>query len=766
MWNNLIYLDNNNIVGALNVGSINLNLLFDEEQIIKVNELKKVLNSLECQYKIFSIDKPINLDNNLAILNNKITNSQNPKKVKVLENDYSFINDLNKNKMVYNREFYICLEDTKDNENILNRRLNDLKINFNNIGLTTKRVSTEELKDLLFLILNPTSSLDVFRSDNINITRPFKEKIAPKGIKICDKHVILGDAYVSVITLLTYPSVVGVGWLGSVANVPNTRLTINVSPTNSIEISNTLKKSMSEVKSKLINTNDYNEQILLNNKLEDYTELVNRIDREHERFGLMTVNFLCYSENLDELDHVKKELSNILTSYGLGGSALMFEQERSLKMCFPTSYHELENQFGLPLPLLTLSSAFPFIFHNLQDEGDAIALGSDALGGLVLFDLWKRTDKRRNSNAVIIGKSGSGKSTTSKLLIKGNWARGKKVIIIDPEREYKDLCQKCGGLWIDCGSGSQGIINPLEVRATTTGDDEDDTVQVISLSKHFQTFRTFIKYYLQDLTAFELTKLEEILIEVYSDKGIDFDTDLTNYKSEDYPIMQDLYNKVCVHLQEEKQKVKSSKMIDVLEKISSLLKRATFGADAKLFNGTSSIKIDKDSDFIVLDINSLVDADDCILKTQFFNILSWTWNEISKNRDEEIILVIDEAYILIDKKNKDGIDFVKNTSKRIRKYNGSMIIISQNLIDFLDEEIARYGQVIIDNSTYIFTMAQGNKEITAVKDLLNLSQSEVSFLTTASKGQCLLSISQDTKIPIQVYISEFDKALFGKGGGR
>lgn len=150
----------------------------------------------------------------------------------------------------------------------------------------------------------------------------------------------------------------------------------------------------------------------------------------------------------------------------------------------------------------------------------------------------------------------------------------------------------------------------------------------------------------------------------------------------------------------------------------------------------------------------------------FFNILSWTWNEISKNRDEEIILVIDEAYILIDKKNKGGIDFVKNTSKRIRKYNGSMIIISQNLIDFLDEEIARYGQVIIDNSTYFFAMVQGNKEITAVKDLLNLSQSEVSFLTKASKGQCLLSISQDTKIPIQVYINEFDKALFGKGGGR
>lgn len=572
----------------------------------------------------------------------------------------------------------------------------------------------------------------------------------------------------SVLTLRTYPSFVDIGWLGVVANVNHTRMVITLSPMNSLEISNIIKKSMSEVKSKIINVNDYNDQILLNNQLQDYTELANRIDREHEKFSLLTVNFLCYGESLEELNKTKKELKSTLSAYGMYGADLMFEQYRSLKMCLPTMYKELEKQYGLPIPMLTTSASFPFIFQNLQDNGDALNLGVDFLGSLIFFDLWKRTNKRNNSNAVIIGKSGSGKSTLIKKLIRGNWCRGSKVIVIDPEREYKDLCQNVNGTWIDCGTGTAGIINPLEVRRSNDLE-EDENEKIISnndLSRHFQTFRTFIKYYLQDLNAYELTKIEEILIEVYKDKNIDFDTDLSKLKSEDYPIMQDLYNKTTEKLVLAKNNNEPDNIISSLEKINSMIKRCVIGADARIFNGHSSINVNNKSDFIVLDINSLVDSDETILKTQFFNILSWCWNEVSKDRNERVILVCDEAHLLIDPNNKDGIEFLKRTSKRIRKYNGSLWIISQNLIDFTSKEIERQGQVIIDNSSYLLIMAQGKKEMEAVQKMMKLSESEVQFLTTASQGQGLFVVGQDMRLPIQIELREEEKELFGTGGGR
>lgn len=712
------------------------------------------------------MDKPINLDNNLNSLGSKIKIEKNKYKQKLLEEDYDYIKFLNSQRSVVNREFYLIVEETKDNEKLLKQKLNDIIQEFNSISLVAEMISSEEWRELLYLILNPCTSLDIFKKDATGVTRSFKERIAPTGLKIGEKDLILGDSYISIVTLRSYPSLVNVGWLGAVANVEHTRMVMSISPMDTFEISNTLKKSISEVKSKMININDYNDQIILNNQMQDYVELVNRIDREHEKFSLLTVNFLCYGETREQLEKTKKELKATLSAYGLGGSDLMFEQERSFKMCLPIMYNELEKNFGLPMPMMTVASSFPFIFQNLQDDGDSIMLGNDALGSLLFFDLWKRTNKRNNSNAVIVGKSGSGKSTAIKKLIRGAWCRGSKIIIIDPEREYKDFCNSVGGCWIDAGTGKSGIINPLEVRHGADESDDDSKNTTNDLSRHFQTFRTFIKYYLQDLTAYELTKIEEILIEVYKDKGIDFDTDLSKLESKDYPIMEDLYYKVVEKLKQARTEKDARDVISSLEKISSMLKRATIGADSRLFNGISTISVDKDTDFIVLDIHSLVDSDDTILRTQFFNILSWCWNEISRDRNEPVILVCDESHLLIDPKNPDGADFLKKCTKRCRKYNSAVWTITQNFIDYTADGLERYGQVIIDNSTYLLVMAQGQREIESVQKMMNLSESEVQFLLTASKGQGLFVIGQDTRMPIQIHLREEEKLLFGNAGGR
>lgn len=768
VWNNFIYLDDNKIIGGIKIGSINLSLLFDEEQQVKVSQLKKVLNSIDYKIKIFCIDKPIDLEDNLNILSTKIKSEKNKSKIKLLEEDYDFVDSLNNRRSVVNREFILIIEEDAENENLLNQKISDLIQEFSSIGLSSEKVLSEEWRDLLYVMLNPVTSLDIFKKDATSINRPFKERIAPHGLKIGEKDLILGNAYVSIVTLVSYPSMVSVGWLGAVANVHHTRMVISISPTDTQEISNTLKKSMSELKSKMININDYNDQILFNNQMQDFVELVNRIDREHERFSTISVNFFCYGETKEEMEKTKKELKSTLSSYGLGGADLMFEQERAFKMCLPTMYSELEKQYGLPIPMMTVASSFPFIFQNLQDDGDAIMLGNDALGGLLFFDLWKRTNKRNNSNAVIVGKSGSGKSTLIKKLVRGAWCRGSKVIIIDPEREYRDLCENIGkgACWIDCGTGIAGIINPLEVRRGDNNNEEYSNSTNNDLSRHFQTFRTFIKYYLQDLNAYELTKIEEILIEVYKDKGIDFNTDLSKLKSEDYPIMEDLYNKTKYTLDKAKQNKEARNVVESLEKICSMLKRATIGADSRIFNGTSSIHVNEDTDFIVLDIHSLVDSDDTILKTQFFNILSWAWNEISRNREEQVILVCDEAHLLIDPNNPDGADFLKRCTKRARKYNCGVWTSSQNFIDYTADGLERYGQVIIDNSAYLLIMAQGQKEIESVKQMMNLSESEMQFLTTASRGQGLFVISQDTRLPIQIHLRQEERDLFGTGGGR
>ena len=187
VWNNYVHVDDNKIIGGIKVGSLNLELLFYEEQKLKVIALKNVLNSIDYPIKIFSINKPINLDKNINILGAKLKNETNKNKVKLLEEDLKFIETLNYDKSAVNREFYLIVEESSENEQLLKQKLNDLIQDFNAMGLSSSIITSEEWRDILYVSLNPVTSLETFKKDASGITRSFKEKIAPTGLKIGEK---------------------------------------------------------------------------------------------------------------------------------------------------------------------------------------------------------------------------------------------------------------------------------------------------------------------------------------------------------------------------------------------------------------------------------------------------------------------------------------------------------------------------------------------------------------------------------------------------
>lgn len=97
------------------------------------------------------------------------------------------------------------------------------------------------------------------------------------------------------------------------------------------------------------------------------------------------------------------------------------------------------------------------------------------------------------------------------------FASGTKIIIIDPEREYKDLCNNLGGDWIDCGGGSKGRINPLQVRSVPLDDDDEEhrlyseeDISKGALGLHFQFLRTFFRLYLKELTKIQRGLLKSL----------------------------------------------------------------------------------------------------------------------------------------------------------------------------------------------------------------------------------------------------------------
>ncbi len=193
------------------------------------------------------------------------------------------------------------------------------------------------------------------------------------------------------------------------------------------------------------------------------------------------------------------------------------------------------------------------------------------------------------------------------------------------------------------------------------------------------------------------------------------------------------------------------------------LRSSAIGADQALWAGPTTLE--GNSRFVCLDINGLLEADEKVLKAQTYNILSWAWNRIAEDRNERILFVSDETYLIVDPDYPQPLKFMRNTSKRIRKYEGGLMVITHNMVDFMDPAVKRFGQALMDNPVYKIIMGQGDHDIAALKSLMSLSEKEVETLLAGNRGEGLF-VAGNRRIHASFEVSPFELEMFGKGGGR
>lgn len=198
------------------------------------------------------------------------------------------------------------------------------------------------------------------------------------------------------------------------------------------------------------------------------------------------------------------------------------------------------------MPSPTMAAMYPFIFDSIKDPGPSTLLGTDFSGGVVLFNQFlyqtRKEHNRNNANMVILGTSGSGKSTAAKLMLRSAIRNGYKIVAIDPENELKDMAEAFGGDVIDLGKGGQfGLINPLEVIIDADEDEIKQGLGYTVLTKTLQFLKGFMKYYDPSIEEDVLNLFVELVQETYRRFGIDFNTDFSMYTHEQYPTFDDVY---------------------------------------------------------------------------------------------------------------------------------------------------------------------------------------------------------------------------------
>lgn len=606
------------------------------------------------------------------------------------------------------------------------------------------------------------------KTNNIIVNNHIVDIITPMAIEFHASDFWFGENMARVLLVTNYPSRVKIGWLSRIANMEGVTCSIHISPTEPSKLIENISKSIGELGGKL---NQGGSAIFLQRteqKLKDANILLKKIDQEQENVFYVTIAIMVIARDKEELERKTRNVESALAGSRMKGRTVMFKQEDALSAVSPYGIcpESIKEVSSRNMPASTVAGAFPFNASGLVDDTGYI-FGRDNQGGLILIDPWIRGGDRTNSNWTILGIPGVGKSTAVKHILTNEFSQGTKIIIIDPEREYMDLCNRVQGQWINCGGGIGGRINPLQVKAIPNDEEEDSNDSLYkdegkgmgALALHFQTLRTFFKLYLKNIDDDLQATLEEALEELYKCRGIVWNTDVSNIPNEQYPVLKDLYDLL---IEWSKNDSFSQKKRDRCESLALKLRSCAIGADSALWNGHTTIQAN--NDFIVLDTNELQEADDTIKRTQYFNILTWAWQQLSKDREERVLLAVDEAYLIVDPEVPQALQFLRNVSKRIRKYQGGLFVITHSVIDFLDPAVRRFGQALLDNPCFKFFMGSDGKNLEELTNLMNLTEAEQDMLAKKKRGHGLL-IAGSKRIHAKVELADFELDLFGKGGG-
>lgn len=586
--------------------------------------------------------------------------------------------------------------------------------------------------------------------------------ITPVSINFKNNVFSLGENYCRIYGIIKYPPETNLGWLAKLTEIPNTIVSISIRKLNQGDFSQAMSKSVENNRASALGTHNELERIRNVKAAEDATRIMESIENESEAVAGFGLEIMVLAPTLEELNEKCQRVLGTANALGCRARLLSFLQQDAFKNLAP-SYPAQPNASDVierPFLLSTFVGGFPFAKNTLCDP-EGYYFGRNSAGSLIMFDPWLRDKSHPNSNITVLGDAGTGKSTTLKHIVISEIARGTKVIIIDPEGEYKDICLSplMNGKWIDVAGGRGGIINPLQVRPAPRDDPDEgeNSSQIADLAIHLKTLKTFFSLYIPSLTEKHHAVLEKVLIELYQNFGITWNTDVSKKINEQFPTFSDLYALI-------KSKAETAKQNkNVYADLELYLASAAEGADKGLWNGVTTVR--NDNDCIVLDTKSVMQMGGGVLAAQYFNILTWCWEQISRKKGERVMLIADEVWMLIDPKCPQSLEFMRNAEKRARKYDGSIVVASQQIVDFLDPAVKLYGQSVLDQPTIkiLFGMnGQGLKEAT---DLFALNEAQTRLISSGRRGIALMAVGAN-KFRINFEFSKERLRLFGTGGGR
>ncbi len=663
------------------------------------------------------------------------------------------------------------------------------------LGAGQNNLNSHILRDKELIVFLKSNYKEIFserEADNLPPSQ-FRNWILPKKIEFKTARMMMDGKHYRQFCISNYPSVVGNAWAAHMFSMPESRVVLKMLPIDKEKGERAIDRVIMEKESKLDRTHTESKRIEQQNDLDSLRILLTELKSNNEMLYDVSIHFTVIEER-------RKELKAILRQEGYRVNEMF---GRQVDAFVSSNISRLQNikSCARNMPTTTIAASFPFVASYMQDP-KGFFIGFTSSDYPVFADFFRRDPKmgRINSNMMIIGKSGSGKSYATKTILANLAADRTKMFILDPEQEYETLTKNLGGKVIDVGSNKSGILNPFHIMASLEDidnmqqdmedakneweiEDDEEKEEVSGFTNktfftHLQFLEQFFKIILQGISSDAFELLNTLVVELYHTKGISEKSDLTKLTATDYPIFDDLYELI-----QEKLKVETDRYLktNYLVLKTYIQKFATGGRNSDLWNGPTSIVTDEV--LITFNFQTLfASKNNQLANAQMLLIFKYLNNEIINNKKfneqykktygldikRQVVVAVDEAHMFIDPDFPVALNFMAEMAKRIRKYQGMQIVITQNIKDFLGtQEIQRRSAAIINASQYslIFQMAPND-----MTDLLKLyssaggiNKNEQERIVTAPLGQCFLISGPISRQFVKIVALPTCKHVMGEG---
>jgi hypothetical protein len=562
-------------------------------------------------------------------------------------------------------------------------------------------------------IFKKINKKEEFAEDSIIQNESLVTAISPDNFKEMETYMRSGSNYTRTLLVVNYSPVIDQEKVEQL-----TEMSENVSITHYIK-----EYSIGEVKDNLVRSIKQNrmkkEGRFVNDQtiveadadIESAKQLLNSLTYESDKIYLMHMLIHVVAKNESELEQLTLRVKSRFSSLGV----IFNPTDRAMdafNSFLPLNKNEVSELTYKVMNSEAVSYFFPFHENEMVDELGDIKGQNMTTGNVVNVD----DTKLMNRHEFVIGISGSGKSTYLLINMLNKYMLGRKIITIDPKGEFGRIYEDFGGTWVKFQLRGGNRVNPFDLPSVKETELEKADVGNILLTKisHLLTMFRLIYPSMNDLQEDILSRYIQRL---YENKGISEATDTTTLKSEDYPILEELYDLIS------KDKKQGEGTFEKIEDFHTTLEAYVYGMYSGLFNGHTNVNVD--SDLVCYDLKSLQNQDK-VQRILFYNILSHTTNHVMENYEQDTNIFIDEAHIIADPKVPLAMSYVHYMMKVLRSFNAGIITASQSIKDYLSarDEHRNYGEAVITQSIQRLYLPMAEEDLKYLEEELGNEFSE------------------------------------------